>query len=58
MFSKDTASLSEEEAMRILATFEDVMNEGNYEQIRMLLNSLIERIEIDNEDIDVYWKFA
>lgn len=56
--SSDSSALSEEDALAILATFEDVMNEGNYEQKRMLIDSLIEKIEIDNEDIDIYWKFA
>lgn len=56
--SKDNASLSEKEAIEILKTFEDVMNEGDYGQIRMLIDSLIEKIEIDNEDIDIFWRFA
>lgn len=58
LLSKGTATISEEEAIRILDTFEDVMDEGDFDQIRMLLNSLIEKIEIDNEDLDIYWKFA
>jgi site-specific DNA recombinase len=58
MLSKGNASISEEEALTILASFEDVVNEGDFEQIRLLINSLIERIEIDNDDIDIYWKFA
>lgn len=56
--SKTNASLSVEEATKIIESFEDVMNEGNFDQIRMLVNSLIERIEIDNEDVDIFWKFA
>jgi site-specific DNA recombinase len=58
LLTKGHASLSEEEALAILASFEDVVNEGDFEQIRLLINSLIERIEIDNEDLDIYWKFA
>jgi enolase len=58
MLSKGNASISEEEALTILASFEDVVNEGDFEQIRQLINSLIERIEIDNDDLDIYWKFA
>lgn len=56
--SNNKSALSEEEAVRLIESFEDILNEGDYEQIKMLINSLIERIEIDDEDIDIYWKFA
>ena len=52
------SALSEEEALKIIESFEDVVNEGDFEQIRLLINALIDRIEIDNDDIDIYWKFA
>ena len=41
-----------------MTTIEDVVEEGDFERIRMLINALIEKIEIDNEDIDIHWKFA
>ena len=56
--SKGKSALSEEEAIKIISTFEDVMDEGNFDQIRLLINSLIDRIEINNDDIDIHWKFA
>lgn len=56
--SSNESAITEEEAIKIIESFEDVMDDGNFEQIRMLVNSLIERIEIDNEDIDIFWKFA
>ena len=56
--SDSKSALSEEEAIKLIESFEDVLNEGNYEQIKMLIDSLIEKIEIDNEDIDIYWRFA
>ena len=56
--SSNQSSITEEEALKIIGTFNDVMDEGDFEQIRMLVNSLIERIEIDNEDVDIFWKFA
>ena len=52
------SALSEEEALKIIESFEDVLDEGDSEQIRLLLNALIERIEIDNDDIEIHWKFA
>ena len=56
--SDGKSSMTEQEAMSIIATWQDALNEGNFEQTRMLINSLIERIEIDNDDVDIYWKFA
>lgn len=56
--NKGKATLSEEEAIKIVNTFEDVMQEGDFNQIRLLINSLIDRVVIDEEDMDIYWKFA
>jgi site-specific DNA recombinase len=52
------SALSEEDALELLESWEDVVEEGDFERIRMLINALIEKIEIDNEDIDIHWKFA
>ena len=52
------SAITEQEAIGLVESWEDVLNEGDFEQIRMLINSLIERIEIDNNDVDIYWKFA
>lgn len=56
--SKDRSSLSEEDALELIESFEDVLNEGDYDQIKLLLNALIERIDIDDENIEITWKFA
>lgn len=58
LLNRGNASLSEEETLAILASFEDVVNEGDFEQIRLLLNTLIDKIEIDNDDVTIHWKFA
>ena len=56
--SDSKSSMTEQEAMSIIATWKDVVDEGDFDQIRMLIKSLIERIEIDNDDVDIFWKFA
>ena len=56
--SDGKSSITEQEALELVESWEDVLSEGNFEQIRMLINSLIDRIEIDNDDVDIYWKFA
>ena len=52
------SDLDEQEAVELVRTWSDVLEKGTFEQIRMLINALIERIEIDGDDIDIYWKFA
>ncbi len=50
--------MSEEEVAEILSTFTEVIERSDYEEIRLIIDSLISYIEIDNEDIYIHWKFA
>lgn len=54
----DKSTMTEEDVYEIVKDFNDVMDRGNYEEIRLMIESLIELIEIDNEDVKIYWKFA
>lgn len=49
--------ISEEDAREKVLTFADVLECGDFNDIRAILEALIDRIEIDNEDIDIYWNF-
>ena len=50
--------LSEEDVQEIVSDFQDIIDRGNFEEIRLLINSLIDRIEIDGDDVFIHWKFA
>lgn len=50
--------MSEEEVAEILSTFTEVIERSDYEEIRLIIDSLISYIEIENEDIYIHWKFA
>lgn len=50
--------MSEKETIETLATFEDVIEGGDFERIRLLINALIDKIELDNEDVYIYWRFS
>jgi len=50
--------MSEEEVAEILSTFKEVIERSDYEEIRLIIDSLISYIEIENEDIYIHWKFA
>ena len=50
--------LSVEEAKEITASFAEVLEEGDFNEIRASIESLIYYVEVDNEDIKIHWKFA
>ena len=50
--------LKAEDAKRIIRSFSDVLDRGVTSEIRLLLESLIRRIEIDGDDVTIYWKFS
>lgn len=50
--------LSQEETSQIVKSFGDVLDRGDFEEIRTVLFALIEKIEIDEDDITIHWAFA
>lgn len=53
----DSEELTFEETINLVDSFEDIIERGNFDEIRLLLTSLISYIELDNEDIYIHWKF-
>ena len=51
-------SLSEEDAIDYLSKWDDILHNGEFEQVRTLINALIEKIEIDDENVIIHWKFT
>ena len=54
----EAGRLTEEEALELINSFDEVLKSGEFEKIRGLIELLISFIEIDNEDIYIHWKFA
>lgn len=50
-------ALSEIKAKELVDSFEDVLKKGEFLEIKNLIDSLISKIEIDNEDVTIYWNF-
>ena len=46
------------EAQEKADTLDDLLDNGSFDEIRALLFALIDRIEIDGEDVSIYWKFT
>ena len=51
-------ALTEKETIEILDSFEEILDRGNFDEIRLMITTLINSIDIDNEDIVIHWNFA
>lgn len=49
---------TEEETIEIINTFGDILKRGEIQEIRFAISALIDKIELDNEDVKIYWKFC
>lgn len=50
--------LSEDDALELINSFSEVIERNDFNEIRNLVITLIERIIIDNDDITIYWNFV
>lgn len=46
-----------EEAKRVVKSFDDLLEKGSIEDVRTAIKSLIDRIEVDGENVYIYWAF-
>jgi benzoyl-CoA reductase/2-hydroxyglutaryl-CoA dehydratase subunit BcrC/BadD/HgdB len=58
LLNAEAGAISGERAIEILESFEDIIEVGDFDEIRMLIESLIYYIELDNDDVYIHWKFA
>lgn len=52
-----TPVLSEEHTIRLVKSFADILERNDYDDIKLTLDTLIEKILIDEEDVTIYWNF-
>ena len=50
-------ALAAQDAVKIVRDFSDILDRGIYEEIRLVIESLIYRIEIDGDDVFIFWRF-
>lgn len=48
---------NEEELLEIVDNFEDIMKRGDFEETRLAITTLINKIEIDGDDQTIFWNF-
>ena len=51
------APISREEIVSLVDAFEEVLMEGDCQKIHGAVSTLIDKVEIDGEDIRIYWAF-
>lgn len=54
----DENNLSDSEVIRLVNSFGDILDNGTLEEARFVISTLIKKIEIDDEDITIYWNFS
>jgi site-specific DNA recombinase len=50
--------MSDEEVQEIATSLEDILKRGDLDETRLVVESLINYIELDNDDVYIHWKFA
>ena len=54
----ERGAISDERAIEIINSFEDVLERGDFDEIRLVIESLIYYIELDEDDVYIHWKFS
>ncbi len=59
IMQENESILSHEETLEIVQSFEDVLKNGDFDEIRSVVGTLIEKIVIgEKDDITIHWKFV
>ena len=53
----EIGKLSTATATEYITSFSEVLETGNFDSIRAVITALIEKIELDGEDVTIYWNF-
>jgi hypothetical protein len=54
----ESGRLTEEQTIELATSFDEVLENGTFDQIRMIIEALIYYIELDEEDVTIHWKFS
>lgn len=55
---EDNSRLSKEDTFKAVQSFEEILERGNFDEIRVVIETLIDHIDVEDEDITIYWNFA
>jgi len=57
ILEENKKSLSKEQTLEIVTSFETVLQTGDLDEIRLMIGSLIDKIEVNNDEIAIFWAF-
>ena len=55
---EDNRKLSKEETFKTVQSFGEILERGEFNEIRLVIETLIDHIDVEEEDITIYWNFA
>lgn len=50
--------ITKDEVLGVIRSFDEVLNRANFDETRTVISELIDRIEIDGEDLVIHWRFC
>ena len=53
----DSKRITEDQIMQLVSSFDEVLALGDLHETRSIVDALIERIDIDGDDITIHWNF-
>ena len=53
----NTKRITEEQVIKLVSSFEEVLEKGDLQDRRNIIEQLIDKIIIDNDDITIHWNF-
>ena len=54
----EAGRLTPQELSDIVDSIPDVLDNGDFDEVRALIETLIHFVELDNDDVYIHWKFA
>ena len=54
----NTRRLSQDASLRLVRSFDDILSRQDFDEIRTVITSLIDRIDLDGENITIHWSFS
>lgn len=56
--NSERGAIDEERVIEIINSFEDILDRGEFDEIRLVIESLIYYIELDEDNVYIHWKFV
>lgn len=53
----ESGAVTEDQAIELIKSFEDILARGNFNEIRLVIEALIHYIELDGDNVYIHWKF-